>query len=126
MAVSEDVWEKELGALLSSAQVRELLGGVTRQRVDEMLRSKRLIGLLDSSGRRRYPAFQFRDGRPLTAVVDAFWVMTGAVGEWSAAAWCTSPDPALDHRTPARFAAADGDRARLMLLAQRDAARLAQ
>jgi hypothetical protein len=126
VAVSQEVWENELGALLSSAQARELLGGVTRQRVDEMLRSQRLVGLLDSSGRRRYPAFQFRDGRPLTDLIDAFWVLAGVITDWSAAAWCTSPDPALDDRTPVEFAAADGDRDRLMLLARRDAARLAQ
>jgi hypothetical protein len=126
VAVSEEAWEKELGPLLSSAQVRELLGDVSRQRVDEMLRSQRLIGLLDSSGRRRYPAFQFGGGRPLTDLVDAFWVLSGPATEWSAAAWCTSPDPELDERTPAEFASAGGDRDRLLLLARRDAARLAQ
>jgi hypothetical protein len=48
---------------MTSAQVRELLGDVSRQRVGELLRERRLIGLRDRAGRRRFPAFQFR-GRP--------------------------------------------------------------
>jgi hypothetical protein len=126
VAVSQEVWENELGAMLSSAQIRELLGGVSRQRVDEMLRARRLVGLLDASGRRRYPAFQFHNGRPLTDLIDAFWLLADPVSDWTAASWCTSPEPALDDLTPAQFAAAGGDRDRLLLIAQRDSARLAQ
>src|ERR1039458_1491534 len=64
LAAAGAAWENELGPLLTSAQVRELLGNVSRQRVDELLRSRRLIGMSDRSGRRRFPLFQFRDGRP--------------------------------------------------------------
>ena len=57
LAAAGQAWENELGPSLSSAQVRELLGDVSRQRVDELLREHRLIGLRDSSGRRRFPVF---------------------------------------------------------------------
>jgi hypothetical protein len=62
MAAAGVAWDRALGPLLSAGQVRELLGGVSRQRVDELLRGKRLIGLRERSGRRRYPLFQFEDG----------------------------------------------------------------
>ena len=69
LAAAGAAWENELGPLLTSAQVRELLGNVSRQRVDELLRSRRLIGMSDRSGRRRFPLFQFRDGRPIETLV---------------------------------------------------------
>jgi hypothetical protein len=128
LAAADGAWEDELGPLLSSAQVRELLGGVSRQRIDELLRSRRLIGLRDSAARRRrFPAFQFRDGRPLQALVDAYWTIAGpASSEWTAASWCVSPDEALAGDSPARWARDGRDSARLAVLAPHDAARLAQ
>jgi transposase-like protein len=127
IAASSQAWEDELGPLLTSTQVRELLGNISRQRVDELLRARRLIGLRDRAGRRQFPAFQFRDGRPLEALVAAFWtVADGAVSEWTAAAWCTASDVALDSRSPAQWASEDRDAERLVTVARQDAARLAQ
>ena len=127
LAAAAEVWEHELGPLLSSAQVRELLGDVSRQRVDELLRSRRLIGLLDQGGRRRFPAFQFHDGRPQEPLVAAFWTLAdAAVSPWTAAAWCVSDDDQLDGVSPARWVRERRDAERLALVARRDAARLAQ
>jgi len=124
--VTREEWEQQVGALLSGGEVGDLLGHASHDRVDELLRARLLIELVDSSGQRCYPAFQFRDGQPVTDVIDAFWLVRATITDWSAAAWCTSPDPALGDRTPAQFAAAGGDREQLMTLARRDAARLAQ
>jgi hypothetical protein len=127
LAVAEEVWEGELGPLLSSAQVRELLGGVSRQRVDELLRSHRLIGLADSGGRRRFPGFQFVDGRPQAPLIDAFWTLSdSAVEGWTAASWCVATDDALDGLSPALWAREGRDPERLRRVAVQDAARLAQ
>jgi hypothetical protein len=127
LAAAADVWENELGPMLSSAQVRELLGGISRQRVDELLHSHRLIGPRDSAGRRRFPAFQFHDGRPLEPLVAAYWTIAGAAAnEWSAASWCVAADDALEGSSPARWARAGRDRDRLARVADQDAARLAQ
>lgn len=126
LAVAAEVWEGELGPLLSSAQVRELLGGVSRQRVDELLRSGRLIGLPDSGGRRRFPAFQFADGRPLAALVAAYRTLADAVDDWTAASWCVAADDALDELAPARWAREGRDPERLQRVASQDAARLAR
>ncbi len=127
VAVAGQVWEGELGPLLDSSEVRELLGGVSRQRVDELQRGRRLIGLRDSSGRRRFPAFQFLDGHPVAVIVEAFWkVAEGALSEWTAAAWCVAADAALDGFSPAQWARQGRDPARVLRIAEQDRGRLAQ
>jgi len=127
LAAAGQAWENELGPSLSSAQVRELLGDVSRQRVDELLREHRLIGLRDSSGRRRFPVFQFQDdGRPIEALVAAYWTLAdAAISEWTAASWCVAADDALDGRSPLTWARERRDPERLALVAAQDAARLA-
>jgi hypothetical protein len=127
LAAAAEAWENELGPLLSSAQVRELLGDVSRQRVDELLRSRRLIGLRDSAGRRQFPTFQFHDGRPLAPLVAAYWtVADGTMSDWTAASWCVSPDEALEGRSPALWARERRDPDLLARVARQDAARLAR
>jgi len=127
VAASRVVWQRELGPLLSGAQVRELLGGVSRQRVDELVRGQRLISLRERSGRRRYPLFQFEDGHPLETIVAAFWIVAEtAASDWTAASWCIRSDPALEGRSPAEWARAGKDRERVLQIARQDAARLKQ
>jgi hypothetical protein len=127
LAAAAQAWENELGPLLSSGQVRELLGDVSRQRVDELLRSRRLIGLRDSAGRRQFPTFQFHDGRPLESLVAAYWnVADGAASDWTAASWCVSPDDTLDGRSPAQWARQRRDADTLARVARQDAARLSR
>jgi hypothetical protein len=123
-AGSRALWENELGPLLTSAQVGDLLGGISRQRVDEPLRGRRLIALRESSGRWSYALFQFEDGRPIELLVTVFWmIVDGGLEEWSAASWCASPDPQLDGGS-ARDSCREGkDPGRLLTVARRDAAR---
>jgi hypothetical protein len=127
IAVADVAWERELGPLLSGAQVRELLGEVSRQRVDELLRAHRLIGLRDNSGRRRFPLFQFSDGRPVEMIVEAFWTVADAgLDEWSAASWCVAADPALDGLSPVHWSKDGKDAEVVRRVARQDAARFAQ
>jgi hypothetical protein len=127
LAVAADAWEGELGPLLSSAQVRELFGGVSRQRIGERLAARKLIALHDRAGRLQFPAFQFHDGRALDAVIAAFWVLAGATAsEWTAASWCVAPDPGLDGLSPVAWARRGTDPERLEQVARQDAARLAR
>ena len=126
LSVASMVWEDELGPLLTSAQVSELIGGVSRQRVSELLGQHRLIGLRDRSGRLHFPAFQFSDGQPVPALVDAFWAIAEHASDWTAAGWCVSADPdALEGESPAQWAKAGRDAERLARVARQDAARLA-
>jgi hypothetical protein len=127
LAAADRAWEGELGPLLPSAQVRNLLGDVSRQRVDELLRAKRLIGLRERSGRRSYPLFQFDDGRPSEPLIHAFYTIVDAgLDEWSAASWCVRPDPALGGDSPAQWVRARSDLERLAEVARQDARRFAQ
>ena len=127
IAAASTTWRHELGPLLGSADVRTLLGDVSRQRVDELLRSRRLIGPQDSSGRRQFPLFQFEDGQPLDSLVSAYWIVAdGAVSEWTAASWCVTPDEALGGMSPVEWTRAGNDRDRLLAIARQDAARLAR
>jgi hypothetical protein len=118
-------WESELGPLLSTPDTRRLLG-VSRQRVDELLRTGRLISLPDTAGHRRYPAFQFRDGRPLAPLIAAYWTLAdAAISPWSAAAWCVAPDPdALQGLSPLKWALEEREESILARVARQDAARL--
>ncbi len=119
-------WESELGPLLSSAQVCEMLD-TSRQHVGELIKSRRLIRLADSSGRLRFPAFQFKDRRPQEPLVRAYWTLAdAAVDPWTAAAWCAAPDDALEGHSPASWVLAGRDPDRLATIARQDAARLAR
>jgi hypothetical protein len=127
LAAAGQAWENVLGPLLTSVQVRALLGDVSRQRVDELLRGRRLIGLRDQAGRRRFPAFQFHDGRPWRPLVDAYWTIADSpVDDWTAASWCVAADEALDGYSPAQWAREGRDPDRLARVARQDAARLAR
>ncbi len=126
LAAAGSAWEDALGPQLNSAQVRELLGGVTRQRIDELLRQQRLIGLQATNSRWLFPAFQFVDGRaPAPGLASAFWKLsTDAIDPWSAASWCVSRNDQLKGRTPAAVAAEDGEL--VARVGERDAERLSR
>jgi hypothetical protein len=127
LAASGTTWESELGPLLTSADVRRLLGDVSRQRVDELLRSRRLIGLRNSSGRRQFPLFQFEDGQPMAPLVNAYWTVADeAANDWTAASWCVAPDSALAGSSPLQWTKAHKDPERLLAVARQDASRLAR
>ncbi len=127
LAAAGLAWQGELGPLLDSAQVRELLGGVSRQRVTELLAARRLVGLRDRGGRLRFPAYQFVDGAPSEPLVAAFWTLADAsASDWTAASWCSTPDDALEGLSPAAWAHERRDPDRLAQVARQDAARLAR
>lgn len=111
LAAAATAWEDALGSQLDTAHVRELLGGVSKQRISELLQQHRLIGIQASNARWQFPAFQFAEGRlPAAKLAEAFWQLsTRAVDPWSAASWCVSPNSQLDGRTPAEVAATDAE-----------------
>lgn len=119
------MWERELGPLLSEADVAELLG-VSIEAVADRVGQRRLIALPDSGGARRLPAFQFHEGQPLADVIAAFWkVADVSTSPWTAASWCVATDIALDGHSPVQWSIARRDAGRLLRIAHRDAARLA-
>jgi hypothetical protein len=122
------VWEDAVGPLLSGPQARELLGGVSRQRLDQLVKAGRLIALEERSGDRRFPAWQFHDGRPLEGLAAAHreLVELGKTDPWTAASWCVAAHPQLNDQSPRGWAAGGGNAKKLALVAHRDASRLAR
>lgn len=90
-----------LGPFYSTSGIAKVLGGVTRQAIEERRRRRRLIALRTQDGTWVYPSFQL-DGRSrlLPAVVDAHRRLTGGgVDVWTAASVLLGPQPELDGRS---------------------------
>jgi hypothetical protein len=105
LAVSELVWHKHLGPMLSSKEVRELTGRGTRQSVSELAKRRRLLALPEDDGRLTFPAFQFgRTGKRLPALEQVLAIFDGAVETpYTVASWFVTPESRLDGKTPAAW-----------------------
>jgi hypothetical protein len=118
-----DAWTEAFGALLTPEEAGDVVGSsVALARYED---SGAVIALTEGSGERVYPQFQFVDGRPLPDLAAAHRILSEFASSWTAAAWCVGPHPELDLDTPCAWAAAGGDPTVLLLVARRDAARLA-
>jgi hypothetical protein len=126
LAASDLVWRKQLGPMLSSKQVRELMGRGTRQSVSELARRKRLLALPGEDGRLSFPAFQFgRNGERLPALERILTVFDGAVeSPYTVASWFVTPESALGGKTPAAWLRAGRAPEPVLEAAQRYAERL--
>ncbi|MDQ2983986.1 MAG: hypothetical protein M3R70_08710 [Actinomycetota bacterium] len=105
LAASELVWDKHLGPMYSSKQVRELMGRGTRQSVSELAKRQRLLALPQPDGRLAFPAFQFgRNGKRLAALEQVLQIFDGAVETpYTVASWFVTPEPRLGKKTPASW-----------------------
>lgn len=96
-------WERALGDLLTSAEARILLGGVSREALRKRVVSGSVIALRDDAGLVRYPRWQFDavNEAPYGAVKRLNEVF-GAAGldPWTLASFATTPQPELGNRTP--------------------------
>jgi hypothetical protein len=119
-------WERALGELLTSAEARALLGGVSREALRKRVVSGSVTALRDDAGLVRYPRWQFdsASGVPFGAVKMLNQVFGDAgLDSWTLAAFATTPQPELDNRAPVD-SFADADIEPLLLSAHRTAADL--
>ena len=119
-------WERALGELLTSAEARILLGGVSREALRKRVLSASVIALRDDADLIRYPRWQFDAAS--TAPYEAIKKLNELFGKagldpWSLAAFATTPQPELDDRAPVD-AFADADLEPLLLAARRSVADL--
>ncbi len=119
-------WERALGELLTSAEARVLLRGISREALRKRVASGSVIALRDDAGLVRYPRWQFDavSGAPFRVVKKLNEVFGDAeLDSWALAAFATTPQPELDDRTPID-AFADEDPEPLLRSARRAAAEL--
>jgi hypothetical protein len=90
----------------STEQVRELLGGVSRQAVSQRVRNRRLLAI-DISGRSWFPDWQFVDGRLVDGLAEVLAALAEAGKQPLAAnSVMRTPLPEEDGRTPGDLLAA--------------------
>jgi hypothetical protein len=91
---------REAGGAYDLDQVRTLMHGISRQRVDRRVKERTLLAVPGPSNRRLYPTIQFnRDG----SVVDGLKPVLEALptrNPWSALNFLARPDHRLDGRKP--------------------------
>ncbi|MGE5282822.1 MAG: hypothetical protein ACM3N0_10960 [Chloroflexota bacterium] len=121
-------WERALGELLTSAEARVLLGGVSREALRKRVVSGSVIALRDDAGLVRYPRWQFdaASGAPF-GVVKKLNKIFGDAGldAWTLAAFATAPQPELGDQAPVD-AFADENPEPLLTAARRAVAELAR
>jgi len=127
LAAADVLWRRQLGRLLSSEEVRQLLGVGTRQAVSDFARRRRLLAIRGADGHLHFPAFQFTAaGRPFEALEAILSAFAGAgVDELTIASWFTSPQDLLGGRTPVDRLQAGGAEALVIEAARRTASELA-
>ena len=119
-------WERALGELLTSAEARVLLGGISREALRKRVLSGSVLALRDDADLIRYPRWQFdvANSTPF-GVIKRLNRIFGEAGldPWTLATFATAPQPELDDRAPVS-AFADADLEPLLLAARRTVADL--
>jgi len=95
-------WVEHLGPFYDSASVAALLARngdpITKQAVSKR---KGLLSLTTGSGQVVFPAFQFRDRRPVPGLAKVLSELPDqVVSRWTLASWLVSPDVGLDGARP--------------------------
>ncbi len=119
-------WERALGELLTSAEARILLGGISREALRKRVLSGSVIALRDDAGLIRYPRWQFDAGNsaPFRAIKELNEIFGEAgLDSWTLASFATTPQPELGNRAPVD-SFADVDIEPLLLSAHRTVADL--
>ena len=119
-------WERALGELLTSAEARVLLGGISREALRKRVVSGSVIALRDDAHLIRYPRWQFdaANSAPFGAIKELNEIFGEAgLDAWTLAAFATAPQPELGNRAPVD-SFADADIEPLILSAHRAVADL--
>jgi hypothetical protein len=125
-AVPEPSPWRELGPFYSTTGLARVLGGISRQAVEERRRRRTVLALRTADGVWVYPAFQLDDRnrvvRGLAEVLERFRASTSE-DEWMVAAFLAAPEPGLDGRSIVEHLREGGDLSAALALADDRAAR---
>lgn len=118
----------ELGPFYSTAGIARVLGGVSRQAVEERRRRRTIVALRTTDNRWVYPAFQLDERnqvvRGLADVLDRFRPASPD-DEWMVASFLAAAQPGLGGNTIVEHLQTGGDVAAVLDLARDRAARWA-
>jgi hypothetical protein len=116
----------ELGPFYSTTGLARVLGGVSRQAIDERRRRRTVLALRTADGAWVYPAFQLDEHNRvvggLAHVLDRFHPETPD-DEWMVAAFLAAPQPGLGGQTIVEHLRGGGDRQAVVDLADDRATR---
>jgi hypothetical protein len=121
-------WDEALGPFYGTGQVRRLLGGITRQAVDDRVRRRRLLALRTADGRYVYPTFQFDpQGRVLSGLSQVLRTFSkDAVDGWTLAGWLRARQRQLSGSNVVDWLKSGGDEELVLGLAREAAERFSR
>jgi hypothetical protein len=120
-------WAKVLGPVYTTGGVRALLGGITRQAVDDRVNRGTLFALTTADRHRVFPAFQFDEkSEPLDGLAEVITRLRPLADEWMIASFLTQPAGELEGRSPVVWLREQRDRDRLDSFARATASRWAR
>lgn len=102
------VWEERFGPLLTSAEIRNLLGGISREALAQRVKRGTLFGLRDERSRVRYPLMQLDEEArtPLKGLPALIKLFRGLdLSGWELASFLTAVQPELDGQPPTAWLA---------------------
>jgi hypothetical protein len=107
-------WAKVLGPVYTTGGARALLGGITRQAVEDRINRGTLFALTTADRRRVFPVFQFDDrNEPLDGLAETVASLRPHADEWMIASWLLQPADELNRRSPVAWLREGRDRDRL-------------
>lgn len=96
--VASELGER-VGPFYDTNGVRQALGGISKQAVDDRRRKATILAARTSDGRWVYPLFQFREGKVDPALIPSLKALAGAPS-WSVALWWVTPNDDLEGIAP--------------------------
>jgi len=88
------------GGTYDLAQVRSLLGGVTRQAIDKRVRAGSLVAVPGPGGRRRYPTIQFKADGSVVPGLPELQRALPTRNPWAVLNFLVQPEPRLSGKAP--------------------------
>jgi hypothetical protein len=124
LAASELLWEREVGPLVTTSQLQDLVRS-SRQAINERVRNHRILALPTEKGDYVYPLWQFGpSSQPLPGIAEIVQTFADIVQTpWTIASWLVADEPELDGRAPIE-ALRGGDVATALAAARHRAERL--
>lgn len=123
----KNMWDEAIGPFFDTTGLRQWKG-VTRQRLDALRKSNRLIALTSSDNRLLYPEFQFgASGELLPHLDEILPALHRSYNDWDAALWLDTPSEEWGGKTAAQVLHGGDEEAyrRILAEARADAASLA-